>query len=204
MAGGSRVRGSRIRQHGAALGAVGVLLLVAACSSSGGGSSTPSSTPTTTAAAPTTAAATPSSTGTVAAPAPCGTQIAPSISGTGPADTTTAGDAVATDYAKFFDPKTSSATKLSLLQNGAALSPVVASFSGNALAGKATVTVTGVNFTGPTAAAVIYNLCEGGSPVLPGSAGQAVLTGSTWQVADATLCGLVKLNNGGKAVPGCS
>jgi hypothetical protein len=197
MAQGSRVRGSRVRQHGAALGAVGVLLLVAACSSSGGGSGTPSSTPTTT------AASTPSPTATVAAPAPCGTEIAPSISGAGPADTTMAGDAVATDYAKFFDPKTSSATKLSLLQNGASLTPVLVSFSGNALAGKATVTVTGVNFTSPTAASVIYNLCESGSPVLPGSAGQAVLTGTTWQVADATLCGLVKLNNGGKAVAGC-
>ena len=192
-----------MRRQGAALGAAGVLLLVAACSSSGGGGSstttTPSSTPTT-AAASTPAAAT---TTAAAAPAPCGTQIAPTISGSGPADTTTAGDDVATNYAKFFDPATPAATKLTLLQNGTALEPVVKSFNGNALAGKATVTVTGVNFTGATSAQIIYNLCEGGQPVLPGSSGQAVLTGSTWQIADATLCGLVKLNNGGKAVAGC-
>ncbi|QMU71855.1 hypothetical protein [Streptacidiphilus sp. P02-A3a] len=177
-----------------------MLVLVAACGSgSSTGSGTPAATTSSAAAVPTTAPPT-----TAVAAAPCGSVIAPAVTGSGPADPATAGAAVATDYQKFFDPATPAATKLGLLQNGTSLVAVLQSFASNKLASAATVTVTAVDFTSATAADVTYNLCESGSPVMPGSAGRSVLSGGVWQVADATLCGLVKLNNGGTAVPGCS
>jgi len=200
--GGARARAGAVRRRGVAsgLGVAAVLALVAACGSSGS-SSAPSPSATTAAAVPTTAAP---ATTAAAAPAACTTVIAPTVTGSGPADTTSAGTAVATDYQKFFDPSTPAATKLGLLQNGTALVAVLQSFASNKLAAAATVTVTAVDFTSATAADVTYNLCESGTAVLPGSAGKSVLVGGTWQVADDTLCGLVKLNNGGAAVPGCS
>ncbi|WP_370153509.1 hypothetical protein [Streptacidiphilus sp. EB129] len=110
---------------------------------------------------------------------------------------------MATDYAKFFDPATPGDTKVGLLQNGAMLQPVIAGFNGNPLAAKATVTVLTVTFTSATTADVTFNLCESGTPALPGAAGKAVLETGTWKVADATLCTLVAMNNGGTAAPGC-
>ncbi len=200
-AGGWVARGSRRRAVASGLGVAGVLVLVAACGSgSTSASGTPAPTTSSAAAVPTTAPPTTAA----AAPAACSSVIAPTVTGSGPADTATAGTAVATDYQKFFDPATPATTKLGLLQNGTSLVAVLQSFASNKLASAATVTVTAVDFTGATAADVTYNLCESGSPVMPGSAGKSVLVGSTWQVADATLCGLVKLNNGGAAVPGCA
>jgi hypothetical protein len=188
-----------------------VLLAASACSSSSG-----SSTSTSTAASPgSTAGTTPSTTSSPAsspasgsgagpAAAACGTAVAPTVSGSGPADPATAGKLVAAGFQKFFDPATSTAGKLALLQNGTVFAPVLQGFSGNALAGKATATVLTIDFTGATTADVTFNLCESGTPALPDAAGKSVLVGSVWKVADSTLCSLVKLNNGGAAVPGCS
>ena len=203
MARGSITRSSTLRRHGAGLGAVTAVLLLAACGSSGGSSSSSSSpTPSMTSAAPSPSSA--PATTAAAAPAACTSTIAPTVSGAGPADTATAGVAVATSYQKFFDPTTPSTTKIGLLQNGMAFVPVMQSLASTPLASKATVTVTAVDFTAAAAANVTFNLCESGAAVLPNSAGKSVLVKGVWQVADATLCGLVKLNNGGAAVPGCS
>ncbi|WP_370109670.1 hypothetical protein [Streptacidiphilus sp. MAP12-33] len=91
-----------------------------------------------------------------------------------------------------------------MLQNGQHLTTVLQGFAGNPLAAKASVTVTAVQFTSPTTAQVTYNLCQSGTPALPNAKGQAVLENGTWKVSDTTLCALVALSNGGKAVPGCS
>ncbi len=194
--------------------AAAVLLLAGACSSSGGGTASPGASVTTGAA--TTAAATsaaPSESASAASSSaaaggtstgPCVPTTSPAVSGSGPADTAAAGTQVATAYQKFFDPSTPSATKLGLLQNGKAFVPVLTGFASNPLAAQAAVSVQKVAFTSATAADVTFNLCESGQPVLPNSAGKAVQEGGVWKVADATLCGLVKLNSGGAAVPGCS
>jgi hypothetical protein len=134
----------------------------------------------------------------------CASGVAPTVSGSGPSDPATAGKNVAENYAKFFNPATPAAEKVMLLQNGQQLTSVLQGFAGNPLAAKATVTVTAVHFTSPTAADVTYNLCESGTPALPNAKGQSVLENGTWKVSDTTLCGLVALSNGGKAVPGCS
>jgi hypothetical protein len=190
--------------------AAAVLLLVGACSSSGGGTASPGASVTTGAA---TTAAAPSASATAAsssaapsggtATGPCAATTTPTVSGSGPADTAAAGTQVATAYQKFFDPATPSATKLGLLQNGTSFAPVVAGFASNPLAAQAAVSVQKVAFTSATAADVTFTLCESGQPVLPNSAGKAVQQGGVWKIADATLCGLVKLNSGGAAVPGC-
>ena len=177
----------------AAVGAA-VLLLATACGSSGG-STAPTVTSAATPAAPATTAAAPTTTA-AAAPAACGTGAAPTVSGTGPSDTAGAAGQIATSYQKFFDPATPAADKLGLLQNGKNFAPVLVTFGKNPLAGKATATVLTVTFTSATAADVTYNLCVGGAPALPGSAGKSVLVGGVWQVADATLCNLIKLSGG--------
>ncbi|MHA6763727.1 hypothetical protein [Streptacidiphilus sp. PAMC 29251] len=177
----------------AAVGAA-VLLLATACGSSGGGS-TAAPSASATAAAPTTSAAAPATTA-AAAPAACGTGAAPTVSGTGPSDTAGAATAISTSYQKFFDPATPPTTKLGLLEKGTTFAPVLQSFGKNPLAAKATATVLTVSFTSATAADVTYNLCVSGAPALPGSAGKSVLVGGVWQVADATLCNLIKLSGG--------
>ncbi|MFC1408365.1 hypothetical protein ACEZCY_03595 [Streptacidiphilus sp. N1-12] len=178
----------------AAVGAA-VLLLATACGSSGGGgTAAPSASPS--AAAPTTSAAAPATTSAAAAPAACGTGAAPTVSGTGPSDTAGAAAAISTSYQKFFDPATPATAKVGLLEKGTTFAPVLQSFAANPLAAHATATVLTVSFTGATAADVTYNLCVSGAPALPGSAGKSVLVGGVWQVADATLCNLIKLSGG--------
>ena len=177
---------------GAAAGAA-LLLLATACGSSGSSSPGTSTTaPAPTAAAPTSAAAAT----TAAAAAACGTGTAPTVSGTGPSDTAGAATQISTSYQKFFDPATPAADKVGLLENGTTFAPVLQAFGKNPLAAQATATVLTVSFTSATAADVTYNLCVSGAPALPGSAGKTVLVGGTWQVADATLCNLIKLNGG--------
>ena len=182
-----------------ALFGAAVLLTATACSSSGGSSTaSASSTPAATSSGPTA-----SGTSTSMA-SECGSIGTPTVTGTGPADPTAAGKQIATTFQEFFDPTTPTDTRIGLLQNGALFAPVLKGFAGNPLAAKATATVTGVAFTGATSANVTFNLCQSGKPALPNAAGKAVLSGVTWKVADNTLCSLVKLGNGGAAVPGCS
>jgi hypothetical protein len=174
-----------------------ILLLATACGSSAKSPAAAGTTPASPAAPATSAAP------SVAAAA-CGTGTTPTVSGTGPSDTAGAATQIATNYQKFFDPATPPADKLGLLQNGTAFVPVLQGFASNPLAAKASVTVLTVAFTSPTAADVTFNLCESGAAVLPGSAGKSILDAGVWKIADATLCGLVKLNGGGAAVPGCA
>jgi hypothetical protein len=186
------------------------LLLATACSSGsttpaavgttspGGAASTTASAPATT-SAPSTAASAPG-----AAPVGCGAGTAPTVSGSGPSDTAAAARQIADNYRKFFDPATPVAQKVGLVENGAAVASVLRGFAGNPLAAHASAAVLTVSFTSATAADVTFNLCESGAVVLPGSAGKSVLQTGVWKIADATLCGLVKLSGGGVAVAGCA
>jgi hypothetical protein len=192
------VPGGHILTVGAA---AGLLVLVAACGSSSTSSSpTPSAPPTGSSAAAPTApgTASPSGAGTGGAvAAACATGTAPQVTGSGPSDPTGAGKAVATNFETFFSAATPAAQRVALLQNGTAYAPVLEGFAGNPLASKATVSVTAVDFTGPTTATVTFNLCESGAPALSGSTGKAVLEGGVWKVSDTTLCALVQLSGSG-------
>ncbi|WP_051943326.1 hypothetical protein [Streptacidiphilus rugosus] len=180
--------------------AAAVLLLAAACSSS---ATTTSAGPSP--AAPTTQAATAPAAGSPAASAvSCSSTAAPTVSGSGPADTAGAASKIATNYAQFFDPATPAATKIGLLQNGAAFAPVMQMFGKDPQAAQTTVGVTAVNFTGATTADVTFDVCLTGTVALPGSKGKSVLESGTWKVGDATLCSLLQLKAGATKIPGCS
>ena len=60
-----------------------------------------------------------------------------------------------------------------------------------------------VTLTSATEATVSYTILISGSPVLAGQKGTAVLEGGTWKVSLTSFCGLLALQNGGKAVAGC-
>lgn len=118
-----------------------------------------------------------------------------------PADPAAAEEEITRNWTAFFDPKTSAAEKVKVLENGAALQPVLAAFVGNENAATTSAKVTGVEFTSATEANVTYDLLVGGSPALPDSQGTSILQDGTWKVSVKTLCGLVELS--GVTVPGC-
>ena len=191
-----------------ALFGAAVLLTATACSSSSSSSTaSASSTPGATSGSPmasSTSMSASASGSSTAMASECGSLGTPTVTGTGPADPSAASKQIATNFQEFFDPTTPTDTKIGLLQNGTLFAPVLKGFAGNPLAAKATATVTGIAFTGASSANVTFNLCQSGKPALPNAAGKAVLSGITWKVADSTLCSLIKLSNGGAAVPGCS
>jgi hypothetical protein len=60
-----------------------------------------------------------------------------------------------------------------------------------------------VTLTSATQATVTYTILISGTPMLAGQKGTAVLENGTWKVSLASFCGLLALQNGGKAVAGC-
>ncbi|WP_405852823.1 hypothetical protein OG361_09050 [Streptomyces sp. NBC_00090] len=132
--------------------------------------------------------------------APPGTTAEPPEEGE-PADPAAAEAEITKNWTAFFDPKTPTADKVELLENGAEMQPVLAAFAGNENAAVTSAKVTGVEFTSATEANVTYDLLVGGSPALPDSQGTSVLVDDTWKVSVKTLCGLVELS--GVTVPGC-
>jgi hypothetical protein len=166
----------------AACGAVIASLALAACSSSSSSSSSAAATsapPATTAAATTEPAAT-----TPAATTPAATTSAPA------ADAATQ---VKANWTAFFDPKTPTATKATLVQGGTTtLAPVLAAQATNAQAKLTSANVTAVKVSGSTAT-VTWDLLLSGTPVLTKQMGTAVLEGGTWKVSKASFCGLLKL-----------
>jgi hypothetical protein len=155
---------------------------VAACGSSGSSSST---TPSTSA----------SSTSATSAPA----SASPSAAASG-------GNAVAeitANWIAFFNPKTATAKRVSLLQNGQLFASEIRSSASFPGASSASAKVTKVTVTSATQANVTYNILLLGTPVLSNQKGVAVLVGGTWKVGDASFCSLLTLENSGKAPSVC-
>ncbi len=167
--------------------------VLTACSSSSSSSSSssaatsPSASASATTTAPTTAPASPSATASTPAPA-------------GPA---AAVAAIKKNWVTFFNGKTPVATRVALVQNGQQFASVLKSMSTSAQSEAASVSVQKVTLTSATQASVGYTILISGAPVLAGQKGTAVLQGGTWKVATASFCGLLMLQSGGKAVPGC-
>jgi hypothetical protein len=118
---------------------------------------------------------------------------APSASASG-----SAAAQITADWQAFFDARTPVARRVELLQNGQLFAPVIKAQSGSALASAATAKVTGVTPVSPAQAKVTYSILVSGTPQLKGQAGVAVLQNGTWKVGDASFCGLLALENGGK------
>jgi hypothetical protein len=161
---------------------------VTACSSSSSSSTTPAAT----ASSSTPAASSPAAT----SPAAGGT----SASGGSAATIAT----IKANWEAFFSASTPTAKRIQFLQNGQVFSAEIKSMSGGGLASQASAQVTSVTLTSPTQATVKYNILLSGSPVLKNQTGTAVYENGIWKVGDASFCGLLTLQNNGKAPSVCS
>ncbi|WP_286257989.1 hypothetical protein [Streptomyces graminofaciens] len=179
-----RGRGPRARGRGTALTAALLLFLapaLAACSDDDGGSeSTPP---------------TPSAERTTGEPA--------SPTASGPDDPAAAEKEIKENWKTFFDPATSTEEKLAVLENGAAMGPVLKAFGGDERGGQVEAEVQKVEFTSAKDATVTYTLLLEGATALPDAQGAAVEQDGTWKVSVKTLCGLVHLSGNASTAPGC-
>jgi len=105
---------------------------------------------------------------------------------------------VTADWQAFFDAKTPVARRVELLQNGQVFAAVIKAQAGSPLASSATAKVTKVTLVSPEQAKVTYSILVGGTPELKNQTCAAVLQDGTWKVGDASFCGLLALENGGK------
>jgi hypothetical protein len=149
---------------------------VVACGSSGGGGSSATSAPPAT-----------------SAPATSPATSAPASSGSA-ADV----KAITTNWTAFFNAKTPTAKRVSLLQDGQMLAQAIKAQEGG-LAASASAKVKSVTVTSPTKATVVYDILLGGQPALSGQKGVAVKQDGTWKVGLASFCGLLKLEATGSS-----
>jgi hypothetical protein len=138
--------------------------------------------------------------------AACGSS-SPSSSSSAPSSSSATGNAAAVaqitaNWEKFFSASTPTSQRVALLQNGPAFAVAITGLSH--LVSGLGATVTSVTVTSPTSATVKYNLTASGSSLLSGQTGTAVYENGTWKVADASLCGLIKLVPGGSTPTACS
>ena len=167
--------------------ALALALTVAACSSS---SSTPASTSS-------------SSTPAASSPAATGSSAAPSSPGTGSSSAAVA--QITANWEKFFSSSTSTADRVTLLQNGSKFASAITALSKLPLASSIGAKVTKVTLNSGTSAAVTYNITtSSGSSLLPNQTGVAIYQDGTWKVGDASLCALFKLIPGGTVPAACS
>lgn len=155
-------------------GALGVAL--AAC---GGGYGSSSSSPT-----PSTAPAS-------ASPAPSATGM--------PTAGAAAQTAVKQDWVAFFNPKTPTARRVALLENGAEFASALKAQERSSFASSIAAKVSSVAVTSPTRATVHYTIVVGGKPTLTNQTGTAVYQDGIWKVSDSTFCGLLGMESGGSA-----
>ncbi len=106
--------------------------------------------------------------------------------------------AIKTNWEAFFNAKTPVPRRVALLQNGQIFAPIIRAQAGSPLASAATAKVTKVALASPTQASVSYSILVGGKPALTKQAGVAVYENGTWKVGDASFCGLLTIENGGK------
>ena len=112
--------------------------------------------------------------------------------------------AITAAWEKFFNSSTSTAERVTLLQNGSTFSGAIKEFASLPLASGIGAKVTNVTLNSPTSATVTYNITSGGTSLLSGQKGAAVYQGGTWKVGDASLCALFKLIPGGTVPSACS
>jgi hypothetical protein len=101
-------------------------------------------------------------------------------------------------WVAFFSPRTPAGRRVSLLQDGQELAPVIRSQAGSGLAAQASAKVTRVTLVSARQARVTYTVLESGRPVLANQTGVAVWQDGTWKVGVASFCRLLALENGGK------
>lgn len=153
---------------------------VVACGSNGGGGSSANSTP-------------PASSAPATSPATSPASSAPASAGSA-ADV----KAITTNWTAFFNAKTPTAKRISLLQDGQMVAQAIKAQEGG-LAASASAKVKTVTVTSPTKASVVYDILLGGQPALSGQKGVAVKQNGTWKVGLASFCGLLQLEAQGSS-----
>ena len=103
------------------------------------------------------------------------------------------------NWEAFFSPKTPTARRIQLLQNGSQFAAVIQAQAKSVLAQSASAKVLQVSVASPTLATVTYNIVAAGAVALKNQTGTAVLQGGLWKVGDSSFCGLLILENGGKS-----
>jgi hypothetical protein len=105
---------------------------------------------------------------------------------------------IAAHWMAFFNPKTSVARRISLLQDGEQFAAVIRAQASSSLAAHASAKVTSVTLVSATQAKVVYALLEDGRPVWASRFGVAVYQDGTWKVGVAAFCSLLAMKNGGR------
>jgi len=104
----------------------------------------------------------------------------------------------------FFNGKTSPTAKLLLVENGQKFASAIKSSGASSAAQTAGASVQSVKLTSATQATVTYTILVSGTPVLTKQKGVAVYQDGTWKVGASSFCGLLTLEDGGKAPAVCS
>jgi hypothetical protein len=105
---------------------------------------------------------------------------------------------ITANWETFFSAATPTSRRVELLQNGQTFAAVLSAQAKSPLASSASAKVRKVTMVSATQATVSYDIVVGGSPALTNRTGVAVLQNGTWKVGDASFCGLLTLENGGK------
>lgn len=135
--------------------------------------------------------------------AACGSSTTSSTSKpTASASTASATAQITSNWKTFFNGKTPTSERVTLLQNGSTYTSELKSLS--SLGAGASASVSKVTVTSPTKAEVTYSVLVGGSPVLKDQKGPAVKQDGTWKVGDQSFCSLLTLENGGKTPKICA
>jgi len=158
-------------------------LALAACSSSS--TSTSSATATSAPAPASAAATTPAASSSSSSSAGSSSAVPASLTGTA--------KTIATNWVTFFNAKTPTATRLSLLENGSTFSSALAAQENTPEASGTSAEVTAVSVASSTAS-VTWTLLLNGTVALSNQKGQAVLQDGVWKVSDASYCGLLSLS----------
>jgi hypothetical protein len=140
-------------------------------------------------------------TSSAAAPASSSASAAASSSGPASSGNSAAAAQIKANWEEFFDGKTPTAKRLTLLQNGQKFAAAIRAFS--SLGSTASAQVTKVVVDSPSKATVTYNILLGGKPALSNRTGTAVYEGGTWKVGDASFCQLLTLAPGSQAPAAC-
>lgn len=138
-----------------------------------------------------------------APPSSASPSASPSPTGPMPADAAVTA-AVTKAYTTFFNGTKNPAAAAAALQNGSKLTAVMAQAAKSPTAAGISAKVSKVVLVNPHLAKVTFSLFSKGFAVLTNTSGEAVLTGSTWQVAATTFCGLTAAESGGTIPAGCT
>jgi len=103
----------------------------------------------------------------------------------------------------FFNPAIPTEEKKDIVENYAALKPILDEQKNNPQAQQIKAAVKDVTLNGETSATVGHDIVstQTNEPLLPNASGQAVRIDSKWKVSQQTFCSLIKLQDPNKACP---